>query len=192
MLHILYNNTNNLDVTVSNESELENPTFLWVLTNLETRDKIYFIPYPSDVPHAGRFDTFTFTTFPLEPIVLTGSTCNIHIKQGQHTYTIYDQVSPTNLNPLLSNSVVETGLGWVEQNELCYSLYNDQKKNAEAVVYNIDDEICYETYLSDNEDAEAVIFYNPDLVCFGLKWNEAIVFWNNANFNWETPNPVVN
>ena len=90
MLHILYNNTNNLDVTVSNESELNNPNYLWVLTNLETRDKKYFIPYNATVPHAGRYDTFTFTSYPLQPEVLTGSTCNIHLQQGQYTYTIYD------------------------------------------------------------------------------------------------------
>ncbi|CAB4173211.1 hypothetical protein UFOVP947_40, partial [uncultured Caudovirales phage] len=65
MLHILNNQINSLDVTVSNESELNNPNFLWVLTNLETRDKIYFLPYLDDVTHAGRFDTFIFSTYPL-------------------------------------------------------------------------------------------------------------------------------
>ncbi|CAB4136860.1 hypothetical protein UFOVP1479_37 [uncultured Caudovirales phage] len=192
MLHILNNQINSLDVTVSNESELNNPNFLWVLTNLETRDKIYFLPYLDDVTHAGRFDTFIFSTYPLDPIVLTGSTCNIHIQQGQHSYTIYDQVSSTNLDPLLSNSVVETGLAWMEANELCFSEYEDEKKNAEATVYKLDDELCYVSYLTDNEDAQAVVYYNPDLVCYSLKWNDANVQWQYADFNWENSNPVVN
>ena len=169
MLHLNQNALNSCDVTVSNESELNNPNYLWVLTNLETKDKKYFIPFNATVPHAGRYDTFTFTSYPLQPEVLTGSTCNIHLQQGQYTYTIYDQVSSTNLDPLLSNSMVENGLGVVPQ-----------------------EEICFITYISPNDEAIMVVYYNPNIECFGLQWNEAIVNWNLANFNWENPFPVLN
>ena len=67
-----------------------------------------------------------------------------------------------------------------------------KKKNAEATVYKLDDELCYVSYLTDNEDAQAVVYYNPDLVCYSLKWNDANVQWQYADFNWENSNPVVN
>jgi hypothetical protein len=189
MLNLLHNQLNSLDVTVSNESELNNPTYLWVLTNLETKDKKYFIPYNATVPHAGRYDTFTFTTYPLSPEVLTGSTCNLHLAQGQYTYTIYDQVQPTNLNPLLSNNVVEVGMARMEQNEICFTTYVSENDDVEMILY--DDPSQFFTYITDNDEVQAVVFYNPDINCFGLKWNEANVNWNNANFNWENSNPVV-
>lgn len=189
MLHLKQNQLNSCDVTVSNESELNNPNYLWVLTNLETKDKKYFIPFNATVPHAGRFDTFTFTTYPLQPEVFTGSTCNIHLQQGQYSYTIYDQVSATNLNPLLSNSIVETGLGNVPQDEICYSEYIDNNPFSEAVVYN--DPTCFITYISPNDNAQMVVYYNPGICKEALKWNEAIVFWENATFNWDNPFPVV-
>ncbi len=166
MLNLLQNNQNNVNVTVSNESELTNPTYLWVLTHLETREKTYFIPTNISSPHALRFDTFTFNANNYIPEVFTGLTCNIHLAQGQYQYTIYDQVSQTNLNPAMSNSVVESGLAWVQQNE-----------------------VCYETYITDNDDAEAVVYYNPG-TCF-IPWNEVNVNWEEAAWNWEDT-PILN
>lgn len=166
MIHLLSNNQNTVNVTVSNESELTNPTYLWVLTNLETKEKTYFIPYDISVPHSERFDTFTFNANNYIPEVYTGSTCNIHLAQGQYQYTIYDQVSQTNLNPIYSNSVVESGLAWVQQSEICYT-----------------------TYIAENDDAEAVVYYNPG-VCF-IPWNEVNVNWEEAAWNWEDT-PILN
>lgn len=160
MLHLYKNIQNNVNVTVSNESELANPYYLWVLTHLETRDKVYFIPYNISVPHAERFDTFTFNADETQAIVLTGSSVNIHLQQGQYAYSIYDQVSSVNTNPQYSNSIVETGLAWVEQTE-----------------------VCFETYVSDNDDAEAVIYYSPD--CPIVAWEDVNVNWEDANWDWE-------
>lgn len=160
MLHLLKNIQNTVNVTVSNESELINPNYLWVLTHLETRDKVYFIPYNISIPHSERFDTFTFNSDETSPVILTGSSVNIHLQQGQYQYVIYDQVSSTNLNPIYSNSIVETGLAWVEQNE-----------------------ICFETYVSSNDDAEAVVYYSPS--CATTPWNHVDVNWEDANWNWE-------
>lgn len=166
MLHLISNNQNTVNVTVSNESDLSNPTYLWVLTHLETKEKVYFIPTNISSSHSLRYDSFTFNTNSYIPQVLTGLTCNIHLLQGQYSYTIYDQISTTNLNPAYSNSVVETGLAWVEQSEVCYT-----------------------EYISENDDAEAVVYYNPG-VCF-IPWNEVNVNWENANWNWEDT-PVLN
>jgi len=167
MLNLLHNQLNSLDVTVSNESESNNPTYLWVLTNLETKDKKYFIPFNATVPHAGRFDTFTFTSYPLQPEVFTGSTCNIHLYQGQYSYTIYDQVSSTNLNPLLSNGVVEMGLATVPHDEICFTEYVDNNPFSEAVVYN--DPTCFISYISPNDEALMVVYYDPGLCRDPLK-----------------------
>jgi hypothetical protein len=190
MLHLNINALNSCDVTVSNESELNNPNYLWVLTNLETKDKKYFIPFNATVPHAGRYDTFTFTSYPLNPEVLTGSTCNIHLQQGQYRYTIYDQVSSTNLDPLLSNSMVETGLGIVPQEEICFTEYIDDNPFSEAVVYN--DPTCFISYISPNDEAIMVVYYDPGICRDPLVWNEANVNWQYANFNWEDPYPIYN
>jgi hypothetical protein len=138
MLHFKQNDLNSCDVTVSNESELNNPNYLWCLTNLDSNVKKYFIPYNATVANATRFDTFTFSTNRLEPEVFTGSTCNIHLAQGQYRYTIYDQISPTNLNPALSNSIVENGLGTMPSTEVCFVTYEDEKKNFELAVYETD------------------------------------------------------
>lgn len=191
MLHLKQNNINSCDVTVSNESELSNPTYLWVLTNLDSNVKTYFIPYNATIPNATRYDTFTFTTNRLSPVVLTGSTCNLHLAGGQYRYTIYDQVSTTNLDPLLSNSMVENGLAVMPNDEVCFDIYEDEKKNAELVVY--EDKTCFYTYLSGNEEAVMFVYYDPNSICKEiLKWNTAVVDWNMADFNWEDKYPVVN
>ena len=168
MLNLYKNRQNQVDVTVSNESELNNPKYLWVFTHLESKDKTYFIPLNISVPHAGRYDTFTFETNEGIPQVYYGNNVNIYLAQGQYTYVIYDQLSSTNLNPQYSNSIVENGLARVEQNEVCYT-----------------------TYISENDDAEAVVYYDPTLEC-NYPWNTADVLWNEADFTWETQTPVLN
>jgi len=190
MLHFQQNSIVSCDVTVSNESELNNPTYLWCLTNLDSNVKKYFIPYNATIPNATRYDTFTFTTDNFAPEVLTGSTCNLHLKQGQYRYTIYDQISTTNLDPLLSNSMVETGLGLMPQDEVCFDTYENEKKKDELVVY--ENPTSFYTYISGNEEAVMFVYYDPNGGCkVKLKWNTAFVDWNEAAFNWEDPYPVV-
>ena len=116
MIYILKDTTNTIDVTVSNETTLTGATYLFELVNLERKTKVYFIPENVTTDDKNRFDSFTFSTIDLDPIVLTGNTCNIHLYIGPYTYTVYDQTSPTNLDPTLSNGVVETGLIWVQTN----------------------------------------------------------------------------
>lgn len=167
MLHLLQNTQNSVNVTVSNESELTNPTYLWCLTHLESRKKVYFIPPNISVPHSLRFDTFTFNSDENSPQVFTGNTCNIHLAQGQYSYAIYDQVSTTNLNPLYANSVVENGLAWVQQTEVCFT-----------------------TYEYTNPNAEAVIYYNPGTCppvppeTSGKTWNNVAKYWDETTEMW--------
>jgi hypothetical protein len=188
MLHLKQDTLNSCDVTVSNESELSNPTYLWCLTNLNSQVKTYFIPYNATVANATRYDTFTFTTDRNTPIVLTGSTCNLHLAGGQYTYTIYDQVSTTNLNPAYSNAVVETGLALMPNTEVCFNLYEDEKKNPEMVVY--ENPSTFFTYESANETGIMVVYYNPSCTEY-LKWNTAFINWENANFHWNDPAPII-
>ena len=116
MLYILKNTTNSIDVTVSNETTISGATYLFELINLERKSKVRFIPENITNTDVNRFDTFSFSTIDANPIVLTGSTCNIHLHIGPYSYTVYDQISPSNLDPTLSNGIVETGLVWVETN----------------------------------------------------------------------------
>jgi len=116
MIYILKDTTNTIDVTVSNETTLTGATYLFELVNLERKTKVRFIPENVTTNDVNRFDSFTFSTVDLDPVNLIGPDCNIHLHIGPYTYTVYDQSSPTNLNPTLSNGVVETGLIWVQTN----------------------------------------------------------------------------
>jgi hypothetical protein len=113
MIYIQKDTTNTIDVTVSNETTLTGATYLFELVNLERKSKVRFIPENVTGADVDRFDSFTFSTNDLDPIVLTGNTCNIHLHIGPYSYNIYDQTSPTNLDPTQSNGIVETGLIWV-------------------------------------------------------------------------------
>jgi hypothetical protein len=37
-----------------------------------------------------------------------------------------------------------------------------------------------------------VVYYDPGICRDPLKWNEANVYWQYANFNWEDPYPIYN
>jgi hypothetical protein len=102
MLIVKANQPNYLVVTVSQNSELPNPEYLFSFTHIFSKQKVNFIPLDVST-HKSRYDEFYFVEgsgvgevrFPYE---------------GQYVYTIYEQPAGSgNLNPALSTNAVEYG-----------------------------------------------------------------------------------
>jgi hypothetical protein len=125
--------TNSLVVTVSQNSELSNPQYLFSFTHIFSKKQINFIPVDVSL-HSSRYDEFVFTE--------SSSTGTTFGYEGLWTYKIYEQVpqSPPNLNPAFAYNVVEYG-----QAQVIVSSAN-----------TVDDS--YISYVSPNEDNSNYIF----------------------------------
>jgi hypothetical protein len=106
MLIIKAGQRNTLVVTVSQNSELSNPEYLFSFTHTFTKEKVRFIP--TDISsHKSRYDEFEF-------VEGTGVGQVMFPYEGTYTYGIYEQQAGSgNLNPLLSYNQVENGLATV-------------------------------------------------------------------------------
>ena len=102
MLVVKANQPNSLVVTVSQNSEITNPEYLFSFTHIFSKQQINFLPIDVST-HKSRYDEFYFVEgngvgevrFPYE---------------GQYTYVIYEQPSGSgNLNPNLATNAVEYG-----------------------------------------------------------------------------------
>ena len=106
MILLKTNQVNTMVVTVSQNATISNPEWLFSFTHIFSKQQVRFIP--TDISsHKVRYDEFIFTEgqgvgqipFPYE---------------GQYTYGIYQQPQGSgNLNPLLSNGLIETGVATV-------------------------------------------------------------------------------
>lgn len=106
MLIIKSNQRNSLVVTVTQNSELPNPEYLFSFTHVFTKAKVRFIPVDIST-HKSRYDEFEFyegkgigeITFPYE---------------GQYLYSIWEQPAGSgNLDPVFATNQVENGLAQV-------------------------------------------------------------------------------
>lgn len=106
MLIIKANQRNSLVVTVSQNSELINPEYLFSFTHIFTKRQVRFIP--TDIStHKSRYDEFEF-------IEGTGSGQIDFGYEGQWLYSIWEQPAGSgNLNPALAYNQVENGLATV-------------------------------------------------------------------------------
>jgi len=89
--------------------------FLWSLTHLLSNKKYRFIPYmvTSQVPNP-YYDLFCIEVNDSIPQVLTGATScgqtNVHLIPGEYSLAVFEQYSPSNLNPQLSNDLIYNNL----------------------------------------------------------------------------------
>ena len=106
MLIIKANQRNTLVVTVSQNSELTNPEYLFSFTHIFTKATVRFIP--TDIStHKSRYDEFEF-------IEGQGIGEIVFPYEGQYLYSIWEQPAGSgNLNPTLATNVVENGLAQV-------------------------------------------------------------------------------
>ena len=102
MLIIKTNQPNTLVVTVSQNSELPNPEYLFSFTHIFSKQNVTFIP--TDIStHKSRYDEFYF-------VEGTGVGQIPFPYQGQYLYSISEQPAGSgNLNPALAYNVVENG-----------------------------------------------------------------------------------
>ena len=125
--------TNSLVVTVSQNSELPNPQYLFSFTHIFSKKQVNFIPFNVS-QHSSRYDEFVFTE--------SSSVNTTFGFTGLWTYKIYEQIAqnPPNLNPALAYNVVEYG----------------QAQIVEGCAMTPDD--FFVSYISPNEDNSNYIF----------------------------------
>lgn len=101
MIHLTKGETNKIVVTLTEKSQLTNPNYLFVFKSLENNKLVKFVLLnANDISlYKERFNEFE--------IVVNDyfSTAKI----GEYTYTIYEQTSTTNLDPLLASNILEVG-----------------------------------------------------------------------------------
>ena len=133
MLIIKTNQPNSLVVTVSQNSELPNPEYLFSFTHIFSKQNVSFIPVDVSL-HKSRYDEFYF-------VEGTG-VGEIHFPyEGLYLYSISEQTMGSgNLNPALAYNVVENG-------------------EAQIIVQSaITVDSQFDTYISPNEDNSNIIF----------------------------------
>ena len=120
-------------VTVSQNSELSNPEYLFSFTHIMSKAQVAFIP--TDIStHKVRYDEFAF--------VEGNGMGQINFPyQGLYIYAIYEQPAGSgNLNPALATNIVENGEAQVFPQSA--STMDSQ----------------YDIYISNNEDNANIIF----------------------------------
>ena len=133
MLIIKTDQPNTLVVTVSQNSELTNPEYLFSFTHIFSKEQVNFIP--TDIStHKSRYDEFYF--------VEGSGVGEINFPyQGQYLYVIYEQPSGSgNLNPSLATNVVENGDA---------QIFPSSASTMDSA---------YDIYISTNEDNSNIIF----------------------------------
>ena len=106
---------NTIIATCSRNKTLAAPYYLWTIRHKLSNQNWQFIPYreQSITSYPPSYDMFQLDIFSNLPEVYIGtlnSTCNLHLIPGEYYVKIYEQVSPTNLNPSQAYDVVYEGM----------------------------------------------------------------------------------
>ena len=97
MLKITKGQSNELTLTCSEKTSLENPYYLLELICEETQDKFYTVCTDTS-SYPERYQTLTLSSSDIEDC-----------KTGFYKYVCYEQSSAVNEDPDLTNAIVETG-----------------------------------------------------------------------------------
>jgi hypothetical protein len=98
MLQIIKGETKFWYLTLTEKTTIANPTYLFSITQRQTNTTTNFIL--SDVSaYTDRYNKFSVTE---------GSTFEVY--SGEFLYRVYAQTSPSNLDPNLSDELVEEGI----------------------------------------------------------------------------------
>jgi hypothetical protein len=157
MVILTQNTTSNASFTLGETTTISNPTYLFEFENVFTKDKFYIIP--TEVVSNERYNEFSFDLteegVELEPV-------------GWFRYNVYQQTSTTNLDPELSQGIVESGKMLLREGE-------------EKEVENF-------TYVSDNE-------YNSNYVYVSVEddtprriWGETHITFGSLHEEWGNNN----
>lgn len=101
MLHLTKGQTDNIVVTLTEKATLTSPNWLFIFKSRITNETVSFVILGSaDLSnYIDRYNSFN--------IVVNSYFANK--TSGEYTYTIYEQASTSNLNPLLATGIVEVG-----------------------------------------------------------------------------------
>lgn len=106
MIQITKGSTNDVALTLTEKCTLTAPHYLFVFQSDETRDFYKFIAADTSA-HTDRYNLFAIVETNTNPDPLDGE---IELPLvGFYKYTIYEQTSPTNLNPANATGIVEVG-----------------------------------------------------------------------------------
>ena len=97
-------------------------TYLWTIKHKLSQQSWKFIPYRelTNLGYEPSKDLFYISVDETNPEVYIGSSSvptNLHLIPGEYYLKIYEQTSPTNLNPSLSYDVVYEGMLIVESSD---------------------------------------------------------------------------
>lgn len=130
MIVVNKNSTNNVILTLSEKTTLENVVYLFEVINDQSGEAKYFIA--EDVsPNPVRFNEFNLIENATENLL--NGTFELQLT-GFYTYNIYEQISTTNLDPLLATNLVETGKLEVPDNSSELTQYNGNQ--TQTIVFN--------------------------------------------------------
>jgi len=117
MVYLQQDELNYANVTCSRNKNLSgNVTYLWTMRHKLSQQSWKFIPYrvpPAIVGYEPAYDQFEIDVNPQNPeiyIGTSGTPVNLQFIPGEYYLKIYEQLSPTNLNPALSYDVVYEGM----------------------------------------------------------------------------------
>jgi len=125
MIFLEKNTYNQAVATASRNKQLSSPTYLWSMRHKLTNQTWRFIPYPvpSSVNYTPSYDLFLInidTSLP-QTYIYSGSSVvdavNLHLIDGEYFVKVYEQISPSNLNPALSYDVVWEGTARVDSSD---------------------------------------------------------------------------
>lgn len=146
MIYLNQQVANEPAATCTRNSTLTGTTYyLWSMTHKLSGQRKQFIPYriPPVVSYEPYYDLFGVVVSNTSPESLTGNTtpteCVVDLICGEWYLKIYEQLSPTNLNPSLAYNVVQETIVTVN----CYEQntpvsYDDQ--DDVFIIYNPDNE----------------------------------------------------
>jgi len=101
MIQLTKGQTQNIILTLTEKQTLTNPNYLFVFENRSTNTEIKFVKLNNTDTSAykDRFNQFS---------IVVNSYFNTALN-GQYTYSVYEQASPSNTNPTGLN-LLETGI----------------------------------------------------------------------------------
>lgn len=105
MILIIKNTTNNIILTLAEKTTLTNVVYLFEVTNDSSSDVKCFIA--DDIsPNKERYNEFDLIENATEDLL--NGTFELELS-GFYKYNIYEQASPTNLDPTLALHKIKTG-----------------------------------------------------------------------------------
>jgi hypothetical protein len=108
MINIEKNSTNVVVLTLTEKSTLPTPYYLFEFTNNINRDNVVLFTGTDNSSYKSRYNRFNIIETGTTSVNLLQSTVNL-FPPGMWDYTIYEQVSSTNLFVSGTTSIVEVG-----------------------------------------------------------------------------------